>query len=375
MNLRIIDGLRRRLARMSTAPYLSLALLICPVAAHAQTGSPSAPEAGVPGLPPIQSQGHVTTNGARIWYGNIGAGQPVLLLHGGMASSRSWHGQVVHLVEAGYRVILIDSRGHGRSNLGDRPLSYELLAEDVLAVMDHLGLRKAAIVGWSDGGIVALVLAMRASERLSGVYAFGANMDRRGVRPNASEAPVLKQVAPRLAADHAALSPDPGGFDALRKAVRTMQETQPDYDAALLRAIRGPAITIAGAEHDEFIKPEHPAYLARVIPRARLEMFADTGHFAPWERPEAFNRSLTAFLARLARRSAWNQREAGQCRWRTVGPGPRFQPLWHCKDGTTSRHEATPAIGICRASGWAASSCDLPALHAPKGPQCQAIPR
>lgn len=246
----------------------------------------------------IETQGYVATNGARIWYGSIGAGPPVLLLHGGMASSRSWNRQAAYLAAAGYRVILIDSRGHGRSTLGERPLSYALLAGDVLAVMDDLCLGKAAIVGWSDGAIVALVLAMRASERLSGVYAFGANMDHSGVRPGAAEAPVLKQVAPRLAADYAARSPNPEGFAALRDAVRTMQQTQPDFTAAQLRAIHGPAITIAGAEKDEFIEPEHPAYLARTIPDAKLNMFAGTGHFAPWERPEAFNRSLTAFLAR-----------------------------------------------------------------------------
>jgi pimeloyl-ACP methyl ester carboxylesterase len=94
-------------------------------------------------LPPLSNQGHVTRDGASIWYGVIGKGAPVLLLHGGMASSDSWGEQVPALVKAGYRVILIDTRGHGRSTLGTQPLSYELFADDVIAVMDALQLRQA----------------------------------------------------------------------------------------------------------------------------------------------------------------------------------------------------------------------------------------
>lgn len=247
-------------------------------------------------LPPLALQDSVEREGARIWYGSLGKGAPVILLHGGMASSRSWGTQVPALVAAGYRVILIDSRGHGRSTLGGRPLSYELMAGDVLAVMDRLGLEKSAIVGWSDGAIIALVLAMRHGERLSHVLAFGANMDQHGVRADASRAPILKQLMPRLAADYAALSPIPEGFALLREAVKAMQERQPDYKASDLAAIRGPAVMIAGAAHDEFIAREHQAYLARTIPGATLQMFADASHFAPWQQPDAFNRTVIAFL-------------------------------------------------------------------------------
>ena len=82
----------------------------------------------------------------------------MILLHGGLASSDYWGGQVPALTAAGHRVIAIDSRGHGRSSRDNRPYSYELMASDVVAVMDALNIRRAVVVGWSDGAIIALVI-------------------------------------------------------------------------------------------------------------------------------------------------------------------------------------------------------------------------
>ena len=277
-----------------------LAVTLCVLAGagevHAQSIAPSPSLPAERPLPPVPLQGHVTRDGARIWYGAVGEGSPVILLHGGLSSSRAWGEQVSPLVAAGHRVILIDSRGHGRSTLGDGPLSYERMADDVLAVMDQLKLEKSAVVGWSDGGIIALVLAMRRGDRLSRVYAFGANMDLQGVRSNAGDAPILKVVAPRLIADYAALSPTPDGFARLHQAVRAMQATQPNYSASQLAALRGPAVMIADGAEDEFVTAEHQAYLARVIPGAQLRLLPGGGHFAPWQQPDAFNRDVIAFL-------------------------------------------------------------------------------
>jgi len=247
-------------------------------------------------LPEIQSQGYVEREGARIWYGSVGSGTPVILLHGGMSSSRNWGNQVPELIRTNHQVILVDSRGHGRSTLGSTALSYELMADDVLAVIDALGLDRTAVVGWSDGAIIGLVLAMHHPDRLTKVYAFGANMDQAAVKPGAANAPILGRVVGRLAKDYAELSPAPDGFGALHQAVEAMQKTQPDYSAAQLAAIHGPEVLIADGAHDEFIRPEHPGYLARTIPGAKLEIFPAVSHFAPWQDPVAFNRSMRGFL-------------------------------------------------------------------------------
>ncbi len=289
------------ICRVRAAMYSLVAALLALVLVT--TAATARPLPGYPDLPPLPLQGHVEHETARIWYGTIGQGPPIILLHGGTASSRTWSLQVPALVAAGYRVILIDSRGHGRSALGTRPLGYELMARDVLAVMDRLDLRRTAIVGWSDGAIIGLILAMRHPQRLTAVYAFGANMDRKSVRSDAFNAPILKTVGPLLLADYAALSPTPNGFPTLHAAAEAMLRAEPNYTAAELGMITGPAIMVAAGANDEFIKSDHAAYLARTIPRARLQIFPRAGHFAPWEQTKAFNRSLLSFLAEVRDRS------------------------------------------------------------------------
>src|SRR5947209_16400737 len=113
---------------------------------------------GAAPLPVADDQGYVEHEGARIWYTTYGSGSPVILLHGGLGNSGNWGYQVPALVRSGYRAVLIDSRGHGRSTRDARPFSYELMASDVLEVMDVLGLGTAAFVGWSDGACIALIL-------------------------------------------------------------------------------------------------------------------------------------------------------------------------------------------------------------------------
>ena len=113
-------------------------------------------------LPATGTEGWLDHDGARIWHASYGDGPPVVLLHGGLGHAGNWGYQVPAIVSAGYRVIVIDSRGHGRSTRDARPYSYERMASDVLAVMDALGIDSARFVGWSDGACIALVLAARA---------------------------------------------------------------------------------------------------------------------------------------------------------------------------------------------------------------------
>lgn len=246
-------------------------------------------------LPPVPIQGGVWRETAHLWYGVIGSGPPVILLHGGLSSHRAWARQVPALLDAGYQVILIDSRGHGRSTLGSAPLSYDQLAADVGAVIDHLQLNRPAVVGWSDGAITALALGMDRGDRIGPIYAFGANMDLQGVREDAGDAPILKQVGPRLATDYAELSPAPD-FPALSRAVRTMQTTQLHYGPGQLALVRAPRVLIVAGSNDEFITPQHAAYIADAIPGADLQYLADSGHFVPWQSPELFNQSMIRFL-------------------------------------------------------------------------------
>jgi len=103
-------------------------------------------EQGAGPLPAANDQGYVEHDGARIWYSTYGSGSAVILLHGGLGHSGNWGHQVPALVDSGHRVVLIDSRGHGRSTRDSRPFMYELMASDVLAVMDVLRWRKQPLL-------------------------------------------------------------------------------------------------------------------------------------------------------------------------------------------------------------------------------------
>lgn len=252
---------------------------------------------GAAPLPVANDQGHVEHENARIWNATYGAGLPVILLHGGLGHSGNWGYQVPALVKSGYRAVLIDSRGHGRSTRDGRPFSYELMASDVLAVMEALRLQKAALVGWSDGACTALVLAAKAPSRVAGVFFFACNMDPSGVKP-LEASPTLNRCFNRHGKDYARLSATPEQFKAFVEAVTRMQRTQPNYSAQDLAQIRIPVVVVQ-SERDEFIKPEHAAYLARAIPNAQLLVLKGVSHFAPLQRPEPFNAAVLAFLSKV----------------------------------------------------------------------------
>ncbi|MDE1176319.1 MAG: alpha/beta hydrolase [Edaphobacter sp.] len=252
---------------------------------------------GAPELAAAEKSGFVEHDNARIWYSTYGSGLPVILLHGGLGHSGNWGHQVPALVAAGYSAVLIDSRGHGRSTRDSRPYSYELMASDVLAVMDALRLEKAALLGWSDGACTALILARQTPSRVAGVFFFACNMDPSGVKPFEST-PVVDRCFSRHTKDYIALSATPGQFREFVEAVSLMQRTQPDFTPADLATIAVP-VAIVQSEHDEFIRREHAEYLAQNIPGAEFLSLPGVSHFAPLQRPMEFNRTVLGFLDKV----------------------------------------------------------------------------
>jgi pimeloyl-ACP methyl ester carboxylesterase len=163
---------------------------------------------------------HAEIGGSRIWFAEWGArstGTPVLLLHGGFGNSNYFGRLIPVLLAHGYRVIAMDSRGHGRSTRSDAPLTYDLMAQDVLGLLDRLGISKVYLVGWSDGGIVGLDLAMTHPDRLAGLFAFGANADVSGLKDGADKTPVFAAYLVRTAEEYRALSPTPRAMGWLRR--------------------------------------------------------------------------------------------------------------------------------------------------------------
>jgi len=246
-------------------------------------------------LPRAALSGYVTHDGARIYYATYGTGKPVILLHGGLANSEYWGNQVPVLARAGYRSILIDSRGHGRSTRDGRPYTYELMASDVVSVMDALKIRRAAVVGWSDGAILGLVMALKDPDRLTRVFAFAANMDPSGVNPGVATNTTFAHYEADAAKAYARLSPTPNGFADFQAAINRMWDTEPNYKAADLARIATPTAIVDG-DHDEAILRAHTEYLARAIPGAQLILLPGVSHFAMLQDPGLFDRAMLHFL-------------------------------------------------------------------------------
>lgn len=239
------------------------------------------------------------TDGVRIVYDVIGEGEPILLLHGGSADS-TWWGELVPVLAERHTVVTIDSRGHGRSSFDDRQITYRRMADDTLAVLDRLNIDRAGIVGWSDGAIIALDIALRQPERLDRVVAYGVNFDLSGYRDSAAE-PKTSAGAERFIAENPGRyqeqSPHPERWDEVLANLRTMWTTEPNWTADEMRSIRTPVLVLDGLD-EEVIDIEHVRLLAELLPNGTLELMPGTGHFAMIDQPKEFTRIVSEYLAR-----------------------------------------------------------------------------
>jgi pimeloyl-ACP methyl ester carboxylesterase len=238
-----------------------------------------------PAMPAPRESGMAPVNDIRMYYA----------IYGALGNADDFGFQVPALAES-HEVIVADARGRGRSTRSDKPFSYSLMADDYLALLDHLGIDKVALVGWSDGAIIGLDMAIRHPERLSRLFAYGANYTAEGFKASAADEPTFKAGIARAAADYARLSPTPDEFDALVAQMSEMWATQPNYTKDQLRSITVPTVIFVG-DHDEGIEPAHAVEMAELIPGAKLVIMKDASHFALWQKPDEFNATVLEFLA------------------------------------------------------------------------------
>ncbi|HXW26554.1 MAG TPA: alpha/beta hydrolase [Xanthobacteraceae bacterium] len=273
---------------------LPLALLFVLVALSA--GAVERWETLPPTPAPIPSDrtGLAGVNGISLYYAVHGQGSPVILLHGGLANTAYWGNQIKALAPH-HTVIAMDSRGHGRSTRDARPYGYDLMADDVVALMDALSVAKADIVGWSDGGILGLDLAIRHPDRVGKIFAFAANTVPSGVKDDVEKNPTFAAFIERAGTEYAALSATPKEYDAFVEQISKMWASEPNWTDAQLKAIAAPVLVVDG-DHDEAIKREHTEYIAATIPGAGLLILPNASHFAFLQDPDLFNFAILHFL-------------------------------------------------------------------------------
>ncbi|HVF99303.1 MAG TPA: alpha/beta hydrolase [Chloroflexia bacterium] len=262
-----------------------------------------------PDLTEIQQGRYVQANGLNIYYEEYGKGEPLILLHGGTATLQSWREHIPAFAEH-FRVIALDSRGHGRTDNPAGELSYSQMAGDVAAFIQALDLTRPLVFGYSDGGQVALELGIRYPDLanvlvLGGTcYKFpkqyfdalkGFGVERSGIRTVErlqTEAPDWVQV---LKAEHGH-GDDPNYWKTLMKQISELWWNVQDYEVEDLQKITAPTLILQG-DRDEGVDVEQAVEMYRGIPNAELAVLPNARH---GDLGEVSNRLVLDFLQRHA---------------------------------------------------------------------------
>ncbi|MCI1986297.1 MAG: alpha/beta hydrolase [Lactobacillus sp.] len=215
----------------------------------------------------------ITVNQIHLFYTQTGHGQPLLLLHGN-GEDHQLFADIIPKLARDYTVYALDSRDHGQSQ-HDVPLSYQLMADDVMAFADALGLKELNLVGFSDGAIVTMLIASQRPTHVHKIVLAGGNLTPEGIK-------LASRVGVRLANWHHA---DP-------KLALMLNE--PHIDTATLQRISAQAFVIAGAK--DVVKKEETIAIASGIPTSILRIVPNATHSSYVKDNQQFYHYIAAFL-------------------------------------------------------------------------------
>ena len=245
----------------------------------------------------LSIQDYVYAGGLRTYYEVDGAGEPLLLLHGGLCPIETLSELRTQLTPQ-FRVYFPERRAHGRTPDLPGPITYDLMAQDTIAFMEAVGLSSAHFVGWSDGAVVGLLIAMRRPDLVRRLVLIGQQLNPAGLRPEVIETmqqDAMPELPPMLRDLYAAISPDgPEHWDDVVDKLWTLYRADPNIPLSALATVSAPTLLIV-AEHD-FPTPEHAHDMQRALPDGRLELVPGATHGLPMEKPEIVSRLVLDFL-------------------------------------------------------------------------------
>jgi pimeloyl-ACP methyl ester carboxylesterase len=237
-------------------------------------------------------------NGLQMYYEVHGrGGTPLVLLHGGGSTIDTSFGRVLPSLAQTRQVIAFEQQGHGRTADLDRPFSFEQSADDAAALLDHLEVDEADFYGYSNGGQIALQIAIRHPERVRKLVVASAIVKRDGLDDAVWES--LRTATPdsmpaELREAYLRVAPRPGDLATMSAKCAARMLALEDWDPALLRGIEAPTLVLAGDTHD--IRPEHAVELYRLIPHAQLAILPGTDHMSVVNRTDYLLVMIPRFL-------------------------------------------------------------------------------
>jgi pimeloyl-ACP methyl ester carboxylesterase len=236
---------------------------------------------GAPRNAPAPHAHYANVNGLRMYYQDQGAGKVLLLIHGGGSTVETSFGAVLPELARTHRVIAVEEQGHGHTEDLPRPLSFEQMADDTAALLDQLHVRDADVLGFSNGGMTALQLAVRHPSLVhrlivcSGFYAHAGLIP--ALRSGFEQPPDASQMPKPLRDAYLAASPHPDLPAFVTKTV-AMMRSFPDIPEDKLRAVEAPTLVMLGDQ--DVILPEHAERLAKLVKQGQLAIFPGAQHGA-----------------------------------------------------------------------------------------------
>lgn len=250
---------------------------------------------------------YVDVAGLQTWHEVSGSGEPLVLLHGAFAGASSWLAQTPDLVAAGFRVYVPERRGHAHTPDVDGPLTYSVMADDTIDYLETVVREPAHLVGWSDGAVVGLLVALRRPELVNRIVLIGQYYNSGGKSPGGMLDQLLAagdEAMKFLRAEYDVVSPDgPEHFPVVYAKLLHLVNTEPELELASLAAVRAPTLVLQG-DRDE-VTVEHSLAVVAAVPDARLAVLPGT-HALPIETPAVVNPLLVSFLRGGPQPPPWN---------------------------------------------------------------------
>ena len=238
---------------------------------------------------------YVAINGHATWMERRGQGAPVLVLHGGFTNSDGLVDVFTNL-SADYEVVAFDRRGHGRTADTDAPFHYADMADESVAVLEHVGGAAAHVIGYSDGGNVAMLLALARPELVRSLVVIGANYRYDGLVPGVfDDLGPESETAQFLGPDYAERSPDGAEhWPVVMAKEAEMIRHEPTLTTDDLGRIAAPVLVLVG--DDDAILPAHTQSLYEALPKGQLAVIPGASHIAPYEKPALVFELVTEFF-------------------------------------------------------------------------------
>ena len=231
------------------------------------------------------------------WYETRGTGEPLVLLHGGLDTNASW-GALSDELARYYRVVAPERRGHGHTPDVDGPLTYDLMAADTAAFIDRVVSAPVHLVGWSDGAVVAMLVAIARPDLVRKLVLIGGNADVSGMLPQVRESarlPADSEAFQPFRAVYGVTSPDgPDHWPVVFAKITRMWQSEPHIPLRDLASILARTLVLVG--DDDVVTPEHTLEIYRALPEAELAVVPGTSHLALMEKPRVVCTLLLDFL-------------------------------------------------------------------------------